>query len=353
MKTYEWDILIVGAGPAGSSAALAACRKGSRVLVVERKEVAGRPVRCAEYIPAPLLGEVNLGRGFVVQSVQGMLTHLPSGEIKETLAPGFTIRRDIFDQTLVRKAKEVGAKIWLSSRVLGRDEDGVLVRKGETLARIKAKVIIGADGTHSSIGRWIRSVNQNMIPAIQVRLPLSRPMEYTEVYFDRDIYGGYGWLFPKGGEANVGIGLKQRKERPERMRGILDRLITRLAEEGKIKGEILEYIAGWIPAERPRRITRENIMLAGDAAGQTHAISGAGVSQAIICGRMAGRWAARAVEKGDIGLLTEYEKEWLELYGETQERAFNRRQLLEREWGRLDEIIKYCWIAFREYYVQS
>ena len=65
---------------------------------------------------------------------------------------------------------------------------------------------------------------------------------------------------------------------------------------------------------------------------------------------MAGKWAARAVEKGSLELLSEYEKEWQGFFGMTLERGHRRRQLLEKEWNRLDEIIKHCWIAFREYY---
>jgi digeranylgeranylglycerophospholipid reductase len=97
-------------------------------------------------------------------------------------------------------------------------------------------------------------------------------------------------------------------------------------------------------------VTRQNVLLVGDAAGQTHPITGAGVFQAVICGRMAGNWAARAVKAGNLGLLSEYEKEWRDLFGEALERAFRRRQLLEQEWDQLEEIIKYCWIAYREYY---
>jgi hypothetical protein len=65
---------------------------------------------------------------------------------------------------------------------------------------------------------------------------------------------------------------------------------------------------------------------------------------------MAGKWAARAVEAGKMGLLTEYDKEWQGLYSDSLARAFERRQMLERDWDRLEEIIKYCWIAFGEYY---
>ncbi len=351
MERYDCDILVVGAGPSGSSAALTAARGGLNVLVVERRDKIGVPVRCAEYIPAPLIGEVDLGRHFVVQPVRGMRTFLLHGEAKETLSPGFTIRRDLFDQTLAEASRDAGAEVLLSTRALSRDEKGVYLKgKKGYRAVVRAKVIIGADGPRSSVGRWIGAVNRNLIPAVQVRVPLNRPMEFTEVYFDKEIYGGYGWLFPKRHEANVGLGMKLKGDGTRPITEVLHRFISRLADEGKIDKKPLRKFAGWIPAEGVRSAVKGNVMLVGDAAGHTHPITGAGVFQAVVCGRMAGKWAARAVKTDDMECLFEYEKEWRDLFEGTLQRAFNRRQLLEREWERLEEMIRFCWIAFREYY---
>jgi flavin-dependent dehydrogenase len=175
-------------------------------------------------------------------------------------------------------------------------------------------------------------------------------MDFTEVYFHREIYGGYGWVFPKGLEANVGVGMRKRENGGPSITDALDFFVSRLLRAKKIKGRPYGLAAGWLPAEPVRNATHDNILLAGDSAGQTNPITGAGVPQAVICGRMAGKWAARAVETGNMGLLGEYDKEWQGLYGDSLARAFERRQLLERDWDRLEEIIKYCWIAFREYY---
>lgn len=354
MKTHKCDILIVGAGPAGSSAALTAAHKGLQVLVIERRQTIGIPVRCAEFIPAPLLGEVNLGRHFVVQSVRGMRTILPSGEVKETRTPGFTIRRDLFDQALADASRKEGAEILVFTRALSMDDGKVVLKeKNEQLSKVRTEVIIGADGPLSTVGRWIGCVNRNLIPAVQVKVSLTHPMDFTEVYFDKEIYGGYGWLFPKGHEANVGVGMKKRETWHQSIGNMLGLFVSRLIKEGKIKGKAYGLTAGWIPAEPVRNVTHDNILLAGDAAGHTHPITGAGISQAVVCGRMAGKWAERAIEAGDLRLLSEYDKEWRDFFGDTLDRAFKRRQLLELEWDRLEEIIKYCWVAFKEYYARA
>ena len=354
MKTYECDILIVGAGPAGSSAALTAARKGLRVLVVERRSKVGIPVRCAEHIPKPLLGEVNLGRHFIVQSVSGMRTMLPDGEVMETPAPGFIIRRDIFDQTLAEAAKDSGAMILLSTRALSK-ENGEVVLKGidGQLSKAKAKVIIGADGPHTTVGKWFGSINQNLIPAVQVRVSLCHPTAFTEVYFDKEFFGGYAWLFPKGNEANVGMGMRKQGGERRSIGNVLDHFVSRLIKEGRIRGKPYGRTAGWIPAEPIRTVVHGNMLLVGDAAGQTHPITGAGLQQAVICGRMAGVCAATAIRERNLSLLSEYETEYRDLFGDMLNRGFERRKMLEGEWDRLEKIIKYCWITFGEYYARS
>jgi len=354
MERLKCDILVVGAGPAGSSAARTAASRGLEVLVVERRDTIGVPVQCAEFIPAPLLGEIDLARDFVVQSVSEMRTILPDGEITVMRSPGFMIRRDLFDQSLARAAEEEGARVLASTRVLRMEEGAVVVRSSGEAGEesVAAKVIIGADGPCSTVGRWIGSENRYLIPAVQWRVPLVSPMEHTEVHFHEEFYGGYGWLFPVGREANVGLGRKRRNAHDEGIGKVLERFVSRLAEEGKVEQRPIRTTAGWIPAEAARKVTRGNVLLVGDAAGHTHPITGAGVSQAVIGGRMAGKWAARAVETGDLSLLGAYEEEWRELFGDAQARARRRRKSLEENWDRLETAVKASWIAFREYYAE-
>lgn len=350
MRTLTCDILVVGAGPAGSSAAREAASKGACVIMVERRAVIGVPVQCAEYIPAPLVGELCLGRGFVVQPVKAMRTFLNGRLLQQITAPGFTIRRDVFDRMLAAEAQKSGAKILLSTTAFSREGGEVILReRGSSETRVRTRVIIGADGPRSKVAGWIGCMNRNLVPAIQVRVALEHPMECTEFYLDDRIYGGYGWLFPKGNEANVGVGMKVQGREDNIGRVLLD-LVKKLATDGKIKGRPFGFVAGWLPAQTTGKIRAGNVLLAGDAAGHTHPITGAGIPQAVIGGRMAGKWAAHAVERADLGKLAGYETEWHELFGETLEKASSRRRLLERKWDWLEEIIKYCWVTFKEYH---
>jgi digeranylgeranylglycerophospholipid reductase len=349
MKEKRCNILIVGAGPAGSCAAQRVAEAGVNVLMIERKKVIGEPIRCAEFIPKQLLHELNCKKDFIVQPVKNMKSILPDNQMIETPAPGLMINRDVFDQALAQKAKEAGAVIWTDTRALTNDNGYVLAEKNNEHIRIKADIIIGADGPHTRVGRWIGSYNKNVIPAVQARVVLKNPTECTEVYFDKRYFGGYAWLFPKGDVANVGLGIK-REINPVNIRKSLNYFLQRLKEQNRITGEVTGYNAGWIPAEFPRKVVKDNIMLVGDAAGQTHPITGAGVAQAVICGHMAGAHAAKAIKKGDPGILKRYEEEWFDLYGDSQQRAYKRRELMEINWDNLDNIIKKCWVAFKEYY---
>jgi digeranylgeranylglycerophospholipid reductase len=352
MKSITCDILIIGAGPSGSSAAIVAATKGMDVLVVEQRAEIGVPVQCAEYIPAPLVGQLNLGTGFVVQKVSKMRTILPDGSTSDMSAPGFMIHRDRFDQTIARQARKLGAVFLLSTKAVKRTEEGYVVIKKEAgeMGLIAPRIIIGADGPRSKTALWCGARDRNLLPAAQYKMALCSPMNHTEVYLSPYIYGGYGWLFPKGDNANVGLGLRRNGSNPLRIHALLDEFMEKLKKEGKIKGAPLGSTAGWIPAKPLDKAVYGNILLAGDAAGHTHPITGAGIFTAVSCGRMAGSWATEAIIKDDLKILAGYDDEWQDLFGHTLNRAHEKRRLMEREWDRFHQIIKSCWIGFREYY---
>jgi digeranylgeranylglycerophospholipid reductase len=351
-RMVSCDILVVGAGPAGGATALAATSRGMRVLLVDRRQVVGVPVQCAEYIPAMLMGHLDLDNSFIVQQIRGMRTYLPDEPVTKTRAPGFTIDRELFDQALIQAASDVGAKLMLSTRAVQRidDETILLKRKSGQYLTVGAKIIVGADGPRSTVGRWVGAVNHNLLPGVQATLPLTEPMDWTEVYFDPEISAGYGWLFPKNHIANVGIGLKNMPRSQTKIGVVLNRFIARLRAAGKVTGNPVRYAAGWIPAEPVRQAVHGNVALVGDAAGHTHPITGAGISNAVLCGKMAGTWAARAVEEGDMSVLKHYDHQWQDLFKNTLDRAHKRRQTMESDWRDFSRTVKMCWIGFREYY---
>lgn len=352
MEKLKCEILVIGAGPAGGAAARAAAESGADVLLVESRQKVGVPVQCAEFIPAMLKGQLNLKANFVAQKVTGMKTYRSDQEVTFTKAPGYIIYRDRFDQALAQAAEAAGVRLMTSTRAVSRTESGtVILRTKDALKyEVEAKVIIGADGPHSMVGKWVNAQNANLLPGVQVTMTITEALEHTEVYFRPDIFAGYGWLFPKNDVANVGLGLKKQTENKYSVRQILDRFVESLKQDGKITGEPRNYAAGWIPAEPVRQTVHGNVALVGDAAGHTHAITGAGIFASVIGGKMAGEAAGQAIAENDILLLEEYNKEWQDLMGDTLERAFDRRQYMEIHWEEFKDTVQKCWVAYKEYY---
>ena len=306
LKT-ECDVLVVGAGPAGSAASLAAAQRGARVIMIDKRTEVGRPVQCAEHIPRPLAMEVSLSEEAVAQEVLGTDVYIEGRKELVVGAPGWILNREVFDGDLARAAADGGVELLLDTRAVDRSEDGVLVSQNGREREVTCKIIVGADGPASTVAEWIGQRNERLVNALQATFPLSRPLENCQVYFARELEGGYGWVFPKGLLANVGVGVVSGGSS---LHDLLNGFVGYLRDQDRIAAEEVRTTAGLIPVGGPLRTVAKNIVLAGDAAGHTHPITGAGIPQAVVCGKMAGRAAAAAALKDDLSLLGSYEKEW-------------------------------------------
>ncbi len=347
------DILIIGAGPAGSSAALKAAQEGAKVILIEQKKEIGVPVQCAEYIPVQLTTAIGLRDDLLVQEIHFMRTHLPNGEVKETESIGYITDRDRFDQHLAEIAEKAGAAIRKGCKAIGFDGKRVEVDENGNRYHLEPKIIIGADGPKSTVGRWVGAENKEFVSAKQYIMPLRFEMDYTEVYFRDYIHGGYGWVFPKGNNANVGIGVDIRtKLEPSE---ILDRFVDELVRLGKIEKKILNETGGLIPVGGLVGTRKNNMLLCGDAAGQCNPITGAGISNAVLCGSLAGEISAKAVIDDNLDILSEYDEAVEELVAHSINHAVEKRRHLQQHWGKdtLSEALKTCWIAFEGYYGEN
>ncbi|MDI6703910.1 MAG: NAD(P)/FAD-dependent oxidoreductase [bacterium] len=348
METIKTDVLVVGAGPAGSTAAAEAARCGLSVILIERRSKVGEPVQCAEFVPRPIFQEIEISSDAISSSVSKMVTYLPSGKGFSIRANGCILNRDVFDRELAEKAKEEGVDLLLNTSFVGFEEDGVILR-GIDQYKVDVKIIIAADGPLSTVGREIGNRNREFVSAIQYSLPLTERFDQTEIYFNRKIYGGYGWLFPKGDIANVGVGVKINSHSKVFLRRILDWFVERLKDDGKVRSQILSKTSGLIPVSGIlQEMYFKNILFVGDACGMTHSITGQGICQAVIGGKIAGRVAAKHLKFGTS--LSEYKREWMSIFGEEHERARRRRRILESRWDELEFILPECWIGFRDYY---
>ena len=343
------DVLVVGAGPGGSTAARVTAAAGLRVLLVERRPQVGLPVQCAEYVPARIVDYAPLSDRCIAQRIRSLHTHLPDGETVETDAAGYVLDRALFDKGLAVAARRAGAEVWTAARALERTDRGALVRCGGRDVEVACRVVVGADGPHSTVGGWVGQRNAGFIDALQVEVVLPEPLAATQVYFDPLYRGGYGWLFPKGETANVGVGVNRALGGDPQQ--ALDHLLDRLAVG---RGAIVGRTGGAVPVGGPvERIRVGDTLLVGDAAGHTHPITGAGIFSAVVAGTLAGQAVAKAVKAGDDAALDEYEREWSAFMGGPLRHALGKRQELDRRWSddpdALSGAIRSSWIAFKEY----
>ncbi|MBI5014481.1 MAG: NAD(P)/FAD-dependent oxidoreductase [Deltaproteobacteria bacterium] len=353
---YETDVLVVGAGPAGAVAAREAARAGARVLLVERKREVGVPVRCAEFVPWGVADLVSPSRLPVVQRVEGLRTHVPSGRCVRTRSPGVLLDRAFFDRRLTEAAAAAGAEVWTRARLVRRLRGGFRVEREGRSVVVEAQVLIGADGPRSLVAEWLGNPPQRCAVGAQVTVTLTRPQAEAEVFFGPEYPGGYGWLFPRGGSANVGVAV-DRALGGEVQRALAG-LLGRLGRSGLVApGAILRRTGGLIPIGGPRQWTQTGrVLLVGDAAGHTHPITGAGIHHALVGGGVAGRLAAEAVASGEPAVLDRYEKECRAWLGGALQRAVDRRALYEARWRsgeRGDDLYRRTWVAFKEYYCDA
>ncbi|MEA4901593.1 NAD(P)/FAD-dependent oxidoreductase [Desulfitobacterium sp.] len=348
-RKASYDIVVVGAGPAGSTAARVAGENGAKVLLLEKRSQVGSPVQCAEHIPEALVHHVNIQPEHIAQPVSALETYLPNGDVHIMPARGYILHRNAFDKYLAVSANKAGAHLWVGARALRPSSDGLIVIHQSEEKEIGAKIIIGADGPGSTVGHWMDQVNQDFLVAAQVEVVLDKPIETAKIYFHSDYVHGYGWVFPKGTTANIGVGLSAGIIGSSQK--ILDRFLKRL---GYGRERVVSQTAGIIPVGGPLKSTcSDRYLLVGDAAGQTHSITGAGIANAILCGEMAGRAAAKTIQTGNRRLLGDYEKEWRTYLGRSLQRAVNNRQYQKTMWtndqAALSALIQETWIAFPNY----
>lgn len=348
------DVLVIGLGPAGSAAAAAATRAGLSVLAVERKQQVGVPVQCAEFIPLPL-GKYAQAEGVLVQRIAGMKNYLPSGMTESAAFPGLMIDRAAFDQALAREAESQGAVLSLASRLLRLDAQHSIayIHTPTGEREVAYRLLIAADGPNSTVASQLGLAPLETVFTRQYTVPLQKPYADTDIWLSDEYPGGYAWLFPKGGCANLGVGAD--KDYTHDLKQPLDALHARLVEQGIVGEAILSLTGGLIPVGGLRaRLVVEKVLFVGDAAGLTHPITGAGIAAALVSGECAGQAAASYLQANDNDALNEFEAEMRDQFEMSLARAVARRQWLNQHWHSAaaceDAMHRKGWIAFPEYF---
>jgi geranylgeranyl reductase family protein len=346
---YEADLVVVGLGPAGACAAAAAAAAGASVIAIDRKHTVGLPLQCAEFVPGPLYAEIDNLSSATRQTISSMRTMIGAKNHYES--PDFRgamIDRIDFDQMLVTEARRAGARILLNAKLAAIEDAGLRLVDGRLL---KARAVIGGDGPRSCVGATIGEVNREIVETRQITVALLAPSRATDIFLSADYRGGYAWLFPKGDYAHLGVGVDPSER--TRLKFLLNDLHLKLVQERRVGRKIFNLTGGAIPVGgmlRPWGHSKGRpVLLAGDAAGLSNPITGAGIAAAVLSGRMAGK-AAIDVLSGNLNGLTIYAEDLRDLFGVALGRAVRRRKELLSAAFLDADTMRRGWIAFPEYW---
>ncbi len=338
------DVLVVGSGPAGSTAARYAAMSGASVMMIEKRPQVGVPVRCGEFMPS--LEEIKLMFPNIVDGeslfdipeelhcmeTQGIKLVDPKGRITTLEHTGYTTDRDRFDQYLAKLACEEGAQ--LVNRCQFKEiRDGVAVTsQGE----IEYKVIVGADGPGSRVAQSL-GLNRNRNPYPAVTAQAKGDFEpYLYMFFGDIAPGAYSWIIPKDGRANVGVGFS-----PKFASGSLSSFFNTFSEKNGFE-IISDKLEGkYVPSEGPiAKTVSGNGMVVGDAAGQVISVNGGGIPLAMIAGRICGKVAGANVKSSSP--LSDYETQWRHVLEKPLKTAASSKKLADTFGFRSEWSTEFC-----------
>jgi digeranylgeranylglycerophospholipid reductase len=352
----RYDIVVVGAGPAGSTTARFAAQSGASVLVLEKDRDIGVPVRCAEGAThAGLLSVLDdIDPRWITNHVSKVMFHSPSGMDVELgfKQIGYILNRKVFDYDLAQLAAKVGVEILTKAYVYGLlCEEGRISgvqfsSMGKTFT-VQAKLVIGADGVESRVGRWAglptRTKLRDMETCAQfVAQNIDVSDQHLHLYFSSVAAPeGYVWIFPKGdGLANVGLGISGEAAKHKAPITYLKEFM----EQRFPNAAVLSTVIGGVPCDKTLdQIVADGLMLVGDAAHQVNPITGGGIVPAMVAGKIAGQVAGRAIALGDVRAksLQEYPRRWQKAEGKNHQIFYKLKNYIYKLTdGELDAIAR-------------
>lgn len=318
-----------------------AAKSGCDVLLIEKRQEIGAPVRCAEGIARHFLDDTDFpyDERWVAATVKGAKIISPNGteftidEVHAGNEVGIVLERNRFDKAVAKAAARAGADVWVKTSAIGLVREngrirGVRVRRLNEEFDIEADCVVAADGFESQVGRWagLKTLLRagDITGTYQYRLTNIGPgrgfPDYCEFWLGSVAPAGYLWIFPKDEvTANVGIGISLDRLKSKRdLKMYLDRWIAR--DERMKRAQFLDMVTGGVSTSPPLKETvRDNIALVGDAARMIDPITGGGIGNGCVAGRILGETLGVCKEAGDYSkdALMAYEKGWRAVLEET------------------------------------
>jgi len=334
----DYDVIVVGAGPAGSMAAKYAAKNGARTLLIEEHSMIGSPVSCTGLISVNAIKECELPEGnYINKKIRGAFVYAPDNRSipidgRRTMA--LVVERKIFDRELARMAALAGAEVRVDTAVrsIKNGPEGVeleAVSEGE-VTRFSSKVVIGADGVKSKIAR---SAGLGRAPhvcsGIQVEASYEpRDPDFVEIFLGHKYAPKYfAWSVPTSGDC-CRIGLNADND----AHVYLNKLLTEHEVVSKKARSAVDLIMGGIPVGTLKCTAADGVLIVGDAAGQVKPISYGGIYTGARCAKIAGEISAKAAQENNVSArrLMEYDRRWRSEIGRELTFGLKARQIFGR-----------------------
>lgn len=309
----NYNVIIVGGGPAGSMAALECAKAGLKVCLFEKTSRIGSRFRCGEAMSKNALSYFfNVKEDWVSREISYCNINSPSGIKLRTKFKNdkcLILNRKVFDYELALKAEVSGCEIYTKSIVKDlifekEKVRGVEVERDGQRYEVLADIIIAADGIESRIGRKVGIKTQvkmkDMESGIQYLVDdINIDSEALDMYVgDKISPGGYLWIFPKGErKANIGLAISGKYSPHKSAKKYLDRFINKQFPDSRILSERTGGIIVSKPIEKP---VKNNVLLVGDAAHHINPLTGGGIASAMKSGMYAGTVASKAIKAKSI-----------------------------------------------------
>lgn len=294
----RFDLVVVGAGPGGSLAALAAAKKGAKVLLVERAPL--RQARCAGLVSLATKARLSPPERLVLRRILRARVFSPGGPVLELHAEepkAVVLDRTGLDRWLRAKAQEHGVCLWHAS--VQAVEPGLLHCTNESVA---FEVLIGADGARSLVRKSL-GFPAPMEELVGIQAVVDGELDDEVHVFLGPVPDFFGWAVPaEEGLVRVGLATAQARTAPGRLHTLLQAHFPR--------AKVRCVQTGLIPLGPPARTVRERALLVGNAAAQVKPLTGGGLAFLSLCAPLAGKIAACGPEK-----LSCYERAWREKVG--------------------------------------
>lgn len=320
----DYDIIVVGAGPIGSTYAYYMAKEGYSVALYDMKTRIGQPLQCAGLVSTNIDKTGNLPRDMIINEIEG--AHLISPNkteitVKKDKTVAYVLDRVYYDKYLFQRAIDAGADVFLGERVWDVDMDNTTIKTYE--GKKSAKIIVVSCGPASNTAKEMNpDLDNDLYLALQYTVQTdNKELNYVNLELHEEVLPGFIWKIPTSPtQQRVGLFTNKPYKTAET-------ILNQALNDGDI---VLEKHTGTIPKyNKNKRIVKNNTILLGDSASQVKPTTGGGLIVGFTMAKIAAEKSALMLKENNNKYLMEYEEEYHKLYDKEFKSQLNVQDILE------------------------